>query len=121
MQAEKIRNICVVGAGMMGHGIAQVFAAKDFNVYIYARRQEGLQVAIENIRSNLSRMAKKGVMQESDTEKIIGRIRTTMDMGEATANAHLVIENVSENMELKQQFFQELDRLCSPETILTTR
>ncbi len=120
MQAEKIKNICVVGAGMMGHGIAQVFAAKDFNVYIYARRHEGLLVAMENIRSNLSRMVQKGVIKESDIEKTISRISTTMDMGEATANAQLVIENVSENMELKQHFFHELDQLCSPETILTT-
>jgi len=120
MQAEDIRNICVVGAGMIAPGVAQVFAAKNYNVYIYARRQEVLPEAIEKIRSSLSMMAERGLGLESEIEPAISRIKTTTDLSEAAADAQLVIECVSENLELKQQFFHDLDQICSPETILAT-
>jgi 3-hydroxybutyryl-CoA dehydrogenase len=120
MQAEEVRNIAVIGAGMIAPGVAQVFATKNYNVYIYARRQEALPAAIERIRANLSTMAKRGVGLESEIEPAISRIKTTTELSKAAADAHLVIECVSENLELKQQFFQNLDQLCPPETILAT-
>lgn len=120
MQAEDIRNVCVVGAGMIAPGVAQVFAVKNYNVSIYARRQEALPEAIGKIRSTLTTMAKKGLGSKSEIEPAIGRIRTSTDLREAAADAHLVIECVSENLELKQKFFQDLDKICSPETILAT-
>ncbi len=120
MRAEDIRNICVVGAGMIAPGVAQVFAAKNYNVSIYARRQEALPEAIEKIRSSLSMMAERGLGLKSEIEPAISRIKTTTDLSEAAADAQLVIECVSENMELKQQFFHDLDQICSPETILAT-
>jgi len=120
MKAEDIKNISVIGAGMIAPGVAQVFAVKNYNVCIYARRQEALPEAIEKIRSNLSTMAKKGVGSESEIEPAISRIKTTTDLSEAAADAQLVIECVSENLELKQQFFQNLDQICPLETILAT-
>ena len=77
MQAKDVRNISVIGAGMIAPGVAQVFAVKNYNVYIYARRQEVLPEAIEKIRSNLSTMAKKGVGSESEIESAISRIKTS--------------------------------------------
>lgn len=65
-------------------------------------------------------MARKGVGLESEIEATISRIKTTTSMDEATSDAQLVIENVSENLELKQKVFQDLDQLCPPETILAT-
>jgi 3-hydroxybutyryl-CoA dehydrogenase len=120
MKAEDIRNVCVIGAGMIAPGVAQVFAAKNYNVYIYARRQEALPQAIEKIRAGLSTMAKNGLGLESEIEPAISRIKTTTTLSEAASGAHLVIECLSENLELKQQFFHDLDQMCPPETILAT-
>ena len=120
MQAEDITNICVIGAGLMGHGIAQVFASKNYNIRLLDVKAELLSKAIENIRSNLSIMARKGVGLESEIEAIISRIKTTTSMDEATSGAQLVIEAIPENLELKQKIFQDLDRLCPSETILAT-
>lgn len=118
--AENIKNIAIIGAGMIAPGVAQVFAVKDYNVFIYARRQEALVAAIDRIRANLSTMAKNGLGQESDVEKAISRIKTSTDLSETAAGAHLVIESVSEDLELKQKFFQDLDQICSQEAILAT-
>jgi len=104
----------------MGHGIAQVFASKNYNVRLLDVKAELLSKAIENIRSNLSIMARKGVGLESEIEAIISRIKTTTSMDEATSDAQLVIEAVPESLELKQKIFQDLDRLCPSETILAT-
>jgi 3-hydroxybutyryl-CoA dehydrogenase len=126
MKAEDIRTISVIGAGFMGCGIAQVFASKNYNVHLYNRphpedvKDEFLSKRVENIRSTLSTMARKGVGLESEIEATISRIKTTTSMDEATSDVQLVIENVSENLELKQKVFQDLDRFCPPETILAT-
>lgn len=120
MRAEDIRNISVIGAGLMGHGIAQIFASRNHDVYLLDVEAELLPKAAENIRSNLTMMARKGIGLESEIDTIIARIRTTTDIQEAVSDAHLVIEAVNENLELKQKVFQELDQLCSQETILAT-
>jgi 3-hydroxybutyryl-CoA dehydrogenase len=120
MQAEDVSSISVIGAGLMGHGIAQIFASKNYNVYLLDVKDELLSKALQNIRLNLSIMAQKGVVLESEIDPVISRIKTTTNMAEAASAAQLVIEAVTENLELKQEVFQDLDRLCSPETILAT-
>jgi len=120
MQAKDVRNIAVIGAGMIAPGVAQVFATKKYNVHIYARRPEALTQAIESIRANLTMMAKKGLGAESEIKPALGRINTSSDLREAAKDAHLVIECVSENLELKQKFFQDLDQICAPDAILAS-
>lgn len=120
MQAEDIRNISVIGAGLMGHGIAQIFASKNYNVHLLDVKSELLSKALKNIRLNLSMMARKAVISKSVIDTIISRIKTTTNMAEAVSDAQLVIEAVTENLELKQKVFHDLDRLCPPQTILAT-
>ena len=120
MKAEDIKNISVIGAGLMGHGIAQIFASKNCNVRLLDIKDELLSKAIENIKLTLSMMARKGVGLAGEIETIISRITTTTNMGEAISDAQLVIEAVIENLELKQRLFQDLDQLCPTETILAT-
>jgi len=120
MKAEDISNIAVIGAGMIGPGIAEIFAARNYPVCLLDLREEILSKAIESIRLNLSMMAQKGLVQKSEIDTVISRIKTTTDMAEAASEAQLVIEAVTENLELKQKIFQDLDRLCSPEAILAT-
>jgi 3-hydroxybutyryl-CoA dehydrogenase len=120
MKNNGITNISVIGSGLMGHGIAQIFVSKGYQVYLLDIKKEFLEKGIKNIRANLSMMIQEGLKFESDIDTIISRIKTTTSMEEATSNAHLVIEAASENLELKQKIFQDLDRLCPVETILAT-
>jgi 3-hydroxybutyryl-CoA dehydrogenase len=120
MQAEDIRNISVIGAGLIGHGIAQIFASENYNVHLLDVESELLSKALQNIRLNLSMMARKAVISKSVIDTIISRIKTTTNMAEAVSDAQLVIEAVTENLKLKQEVFHDLDRLCPQETILAT-
>ena len=120
MKADNIKTVAIVGAGFIGPGIAQIFAAKGFQVFLMDNKREVLPLAIENIRSNLLQMAEEKVISGSEIESILGHIKTTTDMSEAVIKAQFVIEAVNENLGLKQKIFQDLDRICSPETILST-
>jgi 3-hydroxybutyryl-CoA dehydrogenase len=117
---SKIGNIAVIGAGLMGHGIAQIFAVNGYNVTLMDLQDDLLSKAIENIRSNLTLMAQKGIGHPDHIGAAIARVKTTVDLSEAAAKAHFAVEAVSENLELKQKIFQELDALCPKETILAT-
>jgi 3-hydroxybutyryl-CoA dehydrogenase len=117
---SKVQNIAVVGAGLMGHGIAQIFAVKGYPVTLMDLRDELLSGAIENIRSNLTLMAQRGVGQPGDIEGAIKRIRTAVDLKRAAEGAQFVVEAVTENLELKQKIFQDLDSICPSDTILAT-
>ena len=115
-----IKNIAVIGAGFMGHGIAQVFAIKGYSVGLMDIKEELLTKAIENIRANLTLKAEHGIGSTADIEPAIARITTTADMKEAAAGAQFVVEAVLEDLPLKQKVFRELDAICPEETILAT-
>lgn len=116
----RIRNIAVIGAGLMGHGLAQIFAGKGYEVALTDLSEDLLDKALAGIRSNLSLMAERGIGKPEDVDPALSRIRTTKDLGEAVQGAHFVIEAVSENLDLKQKMFRDLDSLCSAQTILAT-
>lgn len=117
---KDIKNISVIGAGLMGHGIAQIFASRGYSVTLMDLKDDLLPEAIENIRSNLTLMAQREIGNPDDIEPAIARIRTTVDLNEAAAGAQFVVEAVFENLELKQKLFQELDSLCPEDVILAT-
>lgn len=120
MDVKHIRNISVIGAGLMGHGIAQIFATRGYNVTMQDINNEALSKALQNIRFNLNFMVERGIGHREEIEPSIERIKTTLDLGEAASEAQFVIEAVSERFGLKQRIFQDLDSLCSSETILAT-
>ena len=115
-----IKNITVVGAGLMGHGIAQLFAVNGYNVAIMDLKEELLSLAIRKIRLNLSSMAQHGIGSPDDIELTLAKIKTTMNLKEAVSEAQFVVECITENLGLKQSLFQDLDSLCPEETILAT-
>lgn len=119
MNIKDIKKVSVIGAGMMGHGIAQIFAAQNYNVTLLDVRQDLLSKAIENIRSNLNLLVQKGMGEAKEIEPTIQRIKTTLHLKEA-AQAQFIIEAASENLALKQKIFRDLDSLCPSETILAT-
>lgn len=114
-----INKISVIGAGLMGHGIAQVFALNGYQVNLLDTQDDILSAAVAKIRSNLQLMAQKGIGQPENIEPALDRITLTSDLSKA-AEAQFVVEAVSENLELKQKVFQDLDAICSQDTILTS-
>jgi 3-hydroxyacyl-CoA dehydrogenase len=110
----KIENIAVIGAGLMGHGLAQIFAVHGYPVKLMDIKEDLLGKAMENVRSNLTLMAEKGIGTLDDVEPAIGRIKTTTDLEGAVAGAQFVVEAVLENLELKQNIFKDLDAICLP-------
>ena len=117
---SKPENIAVIGAGLMGHGIAQIFAIHGHPVNLMDLDDTVLSNAVESIRSNLALMAQKGIGSEAEIESAIQRIRTTTDLAEAVSQAQFVVEAVLEKLDLKQTIFKDLDALCPPDTILAT-
>ncbi len=120
IQAGDIRNISVIGAGLMGSGLALVFASSGYTVSLHDIDAELLAGAIENVRANLGLMAGEGMVRRQDIEAILNRINTSTELDKAVAGAHFVIEAVPENLELKQDVFRQLDALCPPQAILAT-
>jgi 3-hydroxybutyryl-CoA dehydrogenase len=117
---EKIKYVSVIGAGLMGHGIAQVFAARNCHVTLVDTSEEILSEALVKIRSNLTLMAERGIGHLSEVDPIVNRVHTTRNLDEAAANAQFVVEAVSEDVDLKQTIFRKLDALCPDETVLAT-
>lgn len=120
MDSSGIRQIAVVGAGLMGHGIAQEFAAGGYDVRLTSRSKAGLKRAEGQIRNNLDRMEALGVFDRSRTEEVMGRVRLCPDLDGAVDQADLVIEAVYEDLPLKQRLFEQLDRTCQSHTILAS-
>lgn len=114
------KNIAIIGAGLMGHGIAQIFASQGHQAFLLDVSDEVLAKAIENIRSNLTLMAQSGIGRQEEIEPAIGRIRLTRKLEEAATDARFVIEAVTENLEVKQKLFKQLDSICSSDGILAT-
>src|SRR5215469_27435 len=111
-------TVTIIGAGLMGHGIAQVFAAQGHPVRLFDTNEAILAQAPERIRINLMQLAAHGIGEETAINASLARISLVRDMAEACMDADVVIEAVSEKMDLKQHIFAELDHLCPPQTIL---
>ncbi|MCB2290208.1 3-hydroxybutyryl-CoA dehydrogenase [Clostridium sp. CS001] len=114
-----MEKIFVLGAGTMGAGIAQAFAAKGYEVILRDIKDEFVDKGLAGIKSNLERLVKKEKMSEEQMEDILSRVTGTIDMNLAE-DCDLVVEAAVENMEIKKQIFAELDVICKPETILSS-
>lgn len=114
-----IKNVFVIGAGIMGNGIVQVSAEAGYNVTMMDIKEEFVSKGLASIEKNLDRKVKKGTMQESDKATVMSRIKTTLDMKDA-GDADLVIEAAPEELELKKNIFKQLDGICPGNAILAT-
>ena len=110
----------VVGAGLMGHGIAHVLAQRAGSVTMYDISQEALELADVRVRDTLQCMVEHGIVDQAEADGIAGRIRGTTDLAEAVEGASVVVEASPEDMELKRRLFTELERLVSPDTVLAS-
>ncbi|OGO25320.1 MAG: 3-hydroxybutyryl-CoA dehydrogenase [Chloroflexi bacterium RBG_16_50_9] len=114
-----IKNVFVIGAGVMGSGIAQVSAEAGYDVTMMDVKEEFLSKGLASIEKSLDRKIKKGTIQESDKAKAMSRIKTTLNMKDA-GNADLVIECAPEELALKKNIFTQLDGICPEHAILGT-
>ena len=97
-----VKNITVLGSGVMGHGIAQVSATAGYNVVLRDIKQEFLDKAMEKIKWSLDKLVSKEKISKEEGDSIFSRIIPIVDLKEAVKNAELVIEVVPEIMDLKK-------------------
>jgi len=115
-----MKNVCVIGAGTMGNGIAHVFAQYGFSVSLVDVSQDQLNNAIAMISRNLDRQVSKGVINSETKETTLNNISTNTSMAAAARNADLVVEAASENIAIKLDIFRQMDEVVSKDCILAT-
>ena len=114
----KIQNIFVIGSGLMGSGIAQVFAQAGMNVILSDENRDVLQKGLKTITWSVGKLVEKGRLEEP-RETILERIQLSGDLKKAE-NADLVVEAVFENLDLKQEIFRCMDEICKPDSYLAS-
>jgi 3-hydroxybutyryl-CoA dehydrogenase len=113
-------TVAVIGAGLMGHGIAQAFAQGGSNVTLHDTDQTILKQARERIRLNLNALADKGLEAEGRIDEIVSRISPTRDLAEAVRDADFVVESVTEDLPIKREIFNAIYSLAPKEAILAS-
>ncbi len=117
--AQKIEQVGVLGAGLMGHGIAQVAAQAGYQVVLREVDEATLQKGVAKIEKQLARAVEKGKSSQEDADAVRGRIDATTDYG-ALAGCDLVIEAITENLALKLEMWKEIDSIVKPEAVFAT-
>lgn len=113
-------QIAVIGAGLMGHGIAQEFASAGYAVHLHDVSDAQLQTARTQIAKNLDVLAENAIIERESIPTTLARIQTDTELEAVAAEADFVVEAVIENLTLKQQVFAQLDAICPPHTILAS-
>ena len=116
----QLKNITILGSGVMGHGIAQVSATAGYNIVLRDIKQEFLDKAMEKIKWSLDKLVSKEKISEEDGNAIYSRITPIVDLNDAIKDAELVIEVVPEIMDLKKKVYAELDKVAKPEVVFAS-
>jgi len=116
----EIKNITVLGSGIMGHGIAQVSAMAGYNVVLRDIEQPFLDKAMEKIKWSLDKLVSKEKISENERDEIFSRIKPIVDLKDAVHDCDLVIEAVPEIMELKKKVYAELDKAASDQVVFAS-
>jgi 3-hydroxyacyl-CoA dehydrogenase len=120
-----VKNVTVVGAGLMGSGIAQVSAASNLNVNLVDTNQKALEKAKKNIEQSISRVAKKKHAEDQNAQKnliesVLSKINITTDLKAAVKDSDLIVEAIIENIEVKRKLFAEVEEAASSKALLAT-
>ena len=115
-----MKNIAVIGAGTMGNGIAHVFAQNGFNVQLIDLNEAQLEKAVATISKNLERQVAKGSLTEEQKAQTLANLSTSNSIETGVANAELVVEAATENVDLKLKIFQTLDANAPANCILAS-
>ena len=116
----EIKKVGVIGAGLMGSGIAQVAAQSGLDVCMMDIEQRFVDKGLANIDKNLKRMVEKGKVEASEADAIRSRIKGATELKDAAAGTDAIIEAVIEKMDLKRDVWSNLDKLASQDTIFAT-
>ena len=120
MTKDDIKQVAVIGAGLMGFGVALEYARFGYDVNIYNTREESSKTALNEIRQALNLMAETELITSDEADQAYNRITPFTDIAKAAEGADLVVESVLELLDLKKQVFTQLDEICPPPTILAT-
>ncbi|MHA1230383.1 MAG: 3-hydroxyacyl-CoA dehydrogenase family protein [Candidatus Helarchaeota archaeon] len=116
-----MEKVCIIGAGTMGSGIAQLVSSRKYSVNLVDLDQKILDKAVDMIKKNLEKhYVKKNKMSEDEAKEILGRVHTFTNLNEGIKDVQLIIEAIFENMEIKQNLFKELDEKCQKDVILAS-
>jgi 3-hydroxybutyryl-CoA dehydrogenase len=119
-RTRTIERVAVIGAGVMGHGIAQVFAQHGCTVKLCDIAENSLRNALEKIRSNLRLCVEMGIEREAVSEAVISRITATTDLQDALRGMQFVTEAVPEDLDLKKELFKEIDAVTDENVIMAS-
>jgi len=114
-----IKNIAVIGSGTMGNGIAHTFAQFGYSVLLIDIKQELIDKGIETISKNIDRQVKKGSLTEDQKKSALSNIKSSVKLSDAK-DCELIIEAATENISIKKNIFEELDKSCKPDAILAS-
>jgi len=120
MDGMEIKNITVLGSGIMGHGIAQISAMAGYNVVLRDIEQEFLDKAMGKIKWSLDKLVSKEKISEDQRDEIFSRIKPIVDLNDAVRDSDLVIEAVPEIMNLKKKVYAELDKVANEQVIFAS-
>ena len=116
MNIEGIKKVGIVGAGTMGAGVAEIFSQFGYTVILYNRSKAGMQRALDRLQSKVA-IAPAPI--EKETDVVGAKIHTTHDLT-GLAQVDLISESIAENLEVKQEIFRKLDKICDANTLFTT-
>ncbi len=116
----EIRKICVLGAGVMGHGIAQVCAQAGYLVNLRDIKGELVEVGMEKIRKFLAGSVERKKIRPNEADAILNRINGMTNLEEAARDVDVVIEAIVEDIDKKKDLFRELDQICRYDTIFAS-
>ena len=120
MKPEGVERIAVLGAGVMGHGIAQIAAQAGITVTIRDIEQSFLDGARAGIEKNLARLVERGRIKQEDVPAVLGRIKMTLSLPDAVRDADLVIEAIPERMEIKHAVWADVSKHAKPDTVFAS-
>ena len=121
MKLAEVKTIAVLGAGLMGHGIAQVAAqVGKYEVNIRDVEQKFIDSGMTMIADSLQRFVKKAQLSEEEMKNVLSRIHPILDLKQAISNADLIIEAIPENVELKKTTLREVDMYTPPHAIIAS-
>jgi len=116
----EIRNVTIVGAGTMGHSLAQVFAQEGCDVWLTDLSEEALEKAKKLIAANLQTLVEMNLLKKGQLTPTLSRIKTTIDVEAACSETDFVVEAIIEDAAAKKELFRRLDRIAPPRTILAS-
>jgi 3-hydroxybutyryl-CoA dehydrogenase len=120
MKETGIERVAVIGAGLMGCGVAVEFARFGYEVSIYNTHEETSKQAMQQAREALDLMAETELITGEEADAAYGRLRPTTNITDAASGAHFVHESVLEVLDVKKEVFARLDEICPPPVILAT-